>query len=287
MIIDVNGVKIGGKEKIIMAGPCTIESRQTTRGIAEAVKNAGADILRGGAYKPRSNPNSFQGLGLPGLMYMAEAREKTGMPIITEATGPHNHIIRMEADGAELVKTAGEENYFTLNGEVRERNNVLDNVVSYTDIVQIGARNMKAYGFLQLIAEKTKETGLPVLIKRGEEANIDEFLGAAAYVERHGNPEKIILCLRGIRTFDNGYMRYTPDIGSIPVIKENSDMPVIFDPSHSTGKREYVEAVSLAAIAAGADGLLIECHTHPENTRCDGRQSVKPDTLERIAQQIK
>lgn len=253
-VIDLgDGLRIGGKELAFMAGPCSIESEEQIMTIAAYVSLMGIKILRGGAYKPRTSPYSFQGHGLEGLKLLAAARERFGLKIITEATGLHYHV-----DG---------------NG-VREKRNVLENVIEYADIIQIGARNMKSYGFLQELGSLTKESKQPILLKRGDSSKLKDFLLAAEYVVANGNPN-VILCLRGIRTFeDEKFQRYTPDIGAITVLKRESNLPVIFDPSHSVGYRVNVPGVALAAVAAGADGLLIETHNDPANALCDGEQSV-------------
>ena len=259
--IEVGSCVIGDGSVTIMAGPCSVEGMEQILALAEATRAAGGQILRGGAYKPRTSPYSFQGLGLEGLRCLIEARERTGMPIITEATGSHHHL---GPDGA------------------REEPTVLEQVVAHADIVQIGARNMKAYGFLEEVALRTRDRGQPVLLKRGESATLEEFLLAAEYLVHNGNPN-VILCLRGFRGGESGrFLRYTPDIGAIPVLKTESNLPVVFDPSHATGDRRYVRAMSLAAVAAGADGLLIETHLDPERAWTDGQECITPETLRGI-----
>lgn len=260
-IIDVKGVKVGGPDLVFMAGPCSIESEEQIIRIGKEIKQSGAHMIRGGAYKPRSSPYSYQGLGEEGLKYMAEARKQTGLPIVTEATGTHRHLL---ADGS------------------AEQKNVLENVLSYTDIIQVGARNSKSYGFLQDLAIESGKKKIPVLLKRGEASTISEFLLAAEYIVANGNPD-VILCLRGIRTFEEKkFQRYTADITATAVLKRESNLPVIFDPSHAAGYRDLVEHVALASVAAGADGLIIEAHYEPENAMSDGQQTVKSDVLKRI-----
>lgn len=264
--IRVGEVVIGDGSVTIMAGPCSVEGMEMLIPLAEACMEAGAQILRGGAYKPRTSPYAFQGLGREGIRCLVEARRRTGLPIITEATGSHRH---MGPDGQ------------------REERTVLEEVVEHADILQVGTRNMKAYGFLEEIAQRTAERGTPVLLKRGESASLEEFLLAAEYIVLHGNPD-VILCLRGLRGGESTrFLRYAPDIGAIPVLKNESNLPVIFDPSHATGDRRYVEAVALAAVAAGADGLMIETHLDPERAWSDGQECVTPETLARIVSEAR
>jgi 3-deoxy-7-phosphoheptulonate synthase len=241
-IIDINGVSIGGDQVVVMAGPCSVESREQILETAWAVKEAGARILRGGAFKPRTSPYAFQGLGEPGLKLLAEAREATGLPIITEVMAP---------------------------GEVPL-------VAEYADILQIGTRNMQNYALLHAVGEVQR----PVLLKRGMSSTISELLQAAEYILSHGN-YRVMLCERGIRTFET-FTRNTLDINAVPALKQLSHLPVIVDPSHATGKWDLVEATSRAAIAAGADGLLVEVHPHPEEALSDGAQSLKPDNFARM-----
>jgi 3-deoxy-7-phosphoheptulonate synthase len=259
--VDVGDIKIGGRELVIMAGPCSLESEEQVLAIAEYVSEIGIKVMRGGAYKPRTSPYSFQGMGLEGLQLMARAREQYGLKIITEATGLHRHMTR---DGS------------------LEKKNVLENVINFSDIVQVGQRNMKSYGFLQELGLLTKDSRKPVLLKRGDSSTLKDFLLAAEYIVANGNPN-VLLCLRGIRTFEEDkFQRYTPDIGAIAVLKRESNLPVIFDPSHSTGYRSSVRSVSLAAVAAGADGLLVETHNNPANALCDGEQSITREDLAEI-----
>jgi 3-deoxy-7-phosphoheptulonate synthase len=260
-VIDVGGVKIGGKDLVIMAGPCALENEQQVETIARYIAECKIPIMRGGAYKPRTSPYAFQGMGLQGLKLLAKMREKFGIKVVTEASGQHHHI---RDDGS------------------REEKNVLENVIDYTDIIQVGARNMKSYGFLQELALLTKDNKKPVLLKRGESATLKDFLLAAEYLVANGNPN-VLLCLRGIRTFEEEkFQRYTADIGAIPVLKKESNLPVIFDPSHATGYRGNVYNLSMAAVAAGADGLIIETHNDPAHALCDGEQCVTRDQLQKI-----
>jgi len=244
---DVGGVTIGGKNLVMMAGPCSVEGRSHMIEIAHACKEAGAQILRGGAFKPRTSPYAFQGLGEEGLRYLAEAREETGMPIITEV---------MEPDLVPLV-------------------------ADYADILQIGARNMQNYPLLNAAGKSMK----PVLLKRGMTATIKEWLLAAEYILQHKN-HKVMLCERGIRTFVTE-TRNTFDINAIPIAKQLSHLPVIADPSHGTGKSEYVGAVSKASVAAGADGLILEVHQEPDQAWSDGRQSLKPEDYAKLIVQMR
>jgi 3-deoxy-7-phosphoheptulonate synthase len=239
----IGDYRIGGDELIIMAGPCSVESRSQILETAHAVKEAGAHILRGGAFKPRSSPYSFQGLGEEGLQYLKEASEATNMPVVTEVMEPA------------LVPL----------------------VSQYADILQIGARNMQNYALLHAVGRSQQ----PVLLKRGMSSLIEEWLMCAEYILSHGNT-RVMLCERGIRTFEN-YTRNTFDINAIPVAKHLSHLPVIADPSHATGKWEYVSAAAKAGIAAGADGVIIEVHPRPDEAASDGRQSLKP---ERFAQLV-
>jgi 3-deoxy-7-phosphoheptulonate synthase len=235
-IIELNGVSIGSEQLTVMAGPCAVESREQLLETARAVKKAGAKVLRGGAYKPRTSPYSFQGLGEEGLKLLAEAREETGLLIVTEV---------MEPDLVPLVST-------------------------YADILQIGARSMQNYALLHAVGDAQK----PVLLKRGMMSTIEELLMSAEYILSHGN-NRVILCERGIRTFEP-YTRNTLDVSAVPLLKQLSHLPVIADPSHGTGKWELVEPVAHVAVAAGADGLLVEVHPHPEEALSDGAQSLKP-----------
>ena len=235
-VVQVNGLSIGGKQLTVIAGPCAVESREQMLETAHAVKAAGAQALRGGAFKPRTSPYSFQGLGEQGLRILAEAREETGLPIVTEV---------MEPQMVPLVTT-------------------------FADILQVGARNMHNYALLHAVGESQR----PVMLKRGMMSTMEELLMAAEYILSHGN-ERIILCERGIRTFEP-YTRNTLDISAVPMLKQLSHLPVVVDPSHGTGKWELVEPVSRAAVAAGADGLIVEVHPRPEDAFSDGAQSLKP-----------
>ena len=246
-ILDIRGVKVGGPQIVIMAGPCAVESRSQILEIAHAVKEAGAHMLRGGAYKPRTSPYSFQGLGEEGLALLAEAREATGLPIVTEVMSPEK---------VDLVK-------------------------SYADVLQIGARNIQNYALLHAVGEARH----PVLLKRGMMSTIEELLMSAEYILSHGN-NQVMLCERGIRTFEK-YTRNTTDINAIPVLKQMSHLPVIIDPSHGTGKWEYVTPVARAGIAAGADGLIVEVHPRPEEAASDGAQSLKPERFAQMVRQVR
>jgi 3-deoxy-7-phosphoheptulonate synthase len=245
-IVKVGNLEAGGKRIVIMAGPCAVESRSRLLEIAKAVKNSGARILRGGAFKPRTSPYSFQGLGEEGLKYLAEAREATGLLVVTEV---------MDTQDVGLV-------------------------AEYADIMQIGARNMQNFNLLKEVGKCKK----PVLLKRGMSATIKELLMSAEYIMSRGN-YNIILCERGIRTFEDA-TRNTIDISAVPLIEELSHLPIIVDPSHGTGKRNLVKPVSKAAIAAGADGLLIEVHTHPEEALSDGAQSLLPEDFRELMDEV-
>jgi 3-deoxy-7-phosphoheptulonate synthase len=235
-VFPINGVSIGGKQIIVMAGPCAVESREQLMETAEAVKAAGAQVLRGGAFKPRTSPYSFQGLGEEGLRLLVEAKNSTGMPIITEVMSPEQVPL----------------------------------VTTYADILQIGARNMQNYALLHAVGEAQR----PVLLKRGMMSTIEELLMSAEYILSHGN-QRVILCERGIRTFET-YTRNTLDISAVPLLKQLSHLPVVVDPSHGTGHWNLVAPVARAAIAAGADGLIVEVHPRPEEAMSDGAQSLKP-----------
>ena len=241
-VIDVNGVKIGGVEPVIMAGPCAVESREQLLEAADIVKAGGAQFLRGGAYKPRTSPYSFQGLEEEGLKYLAEARERTGLRIITEVT---------------MV-------------------DAVDKVAAYADMLQIGARNMQNFGLLKEVGRAKK----PVLLKRGLAATIDEWLNAAEYIMNEGNPY-VVLCERGIRTYET-YTRNTLDLSAVAAIKHLSHLPIIVDPSHGTGKWRMVKPMALAAIAAGADGLIMEVHPNPAKALSDGPQSLTPENYREV-----
>ena len=246
-IIKVNGTHIGGNNISVIAGPCAVESRDQLIETAHEVKKAGAHLLRGGAFKPRSSPYSFQGLGEEGLHILAQAKRETGLPIVTEVMDQH----------------------------------MIPLVNQYADVIQVGARNMQNYALLQALGELDK----PVLLKRGMMSTIEELLMAAEYILSHGN-KNIILCERGIRTFETS-TRNTLDISAVPVIKQLSHLPVIVDPSHGTGKWELVEPLSKAAVAAGADGLMIEVHPDPIHALSDGVQSLKPQKFQQLMDGIK
>jgi 3-deoxy-7-phosphoheptulonate synthase len=236
-VVEVDGRKIGGDHFATIAGPCTVESREVILESARAVRDAGGQLLRGGAYKPRTSPYSFQGLGDAGLRLLAEAKEETGLPIVTELM------------------------------DVRD----LDAVVEVADVIQLGARNMQNYTLLTEVGR----AGLPVLLKRGLSATLEELLMSAEYVLKEGNPN-VLLCERGIRTFERGY-RFTLDLQAVPVLKELTHLPVVVDPSHAAGKRSLVEPLSLAAAAAGADGIIVEIHPSPEDAVVDGPQALVAD----------
>ena len=237
-VIDVAGVKVGGKEKIaVIGGPCSVEGKEQVVRIAEKVKAAGGTMLRGGAYKPRTSPYAFQGLGPEGILDLVAAREATGLPIVSELMSEHE----------------------------------IDEFEQYVDLVQIGARNMQNFRLLKAVGKMKK----PVLLKRGLANTIEEWIMSAEYIMAGGN-ENVILCERGIRTFEK-YTRNTLDLSVVPIIKEKTHLPIIIDPSHATGDWRYVESMSLAAIAAGADGLIIEVHENPEAAWSDGAQSLKPE----------
>ncbi|MFZ2113967.1 MAG: 3-deoxy-7-phosphoheptulonate synthase [Solirubrobacteraceae bacterium] len=236
-VLDIEGRKIGGEHFALIAGPCTIETREQTLTTAEVVKDAGAALFRGGAYKPRTSPYAFQGLGQEGLRLLAEAKEQSGLPIVTELM------------------------------DMRD----LEPVLEVADVVQIGARNMQNY---PLLAEVGR-SGRPALLKRGLSSTLDELLMAAEYILKEGNPN-VMLCERGIRTFETAY-RFTLDLMAVPVLKELSHLPVIVDPSHAAGRRDLVLPLSLAAAAAGADGIIVEVHPNPDEAICDGPQALIAD----------
>jgi 3-deoxy-7-phosphoheptulonate synthase len=245
--VKVGTWEVGGPQLIVMAGPCSVESREGLLDIAGKVKGAGAHILRGGAYKPRSSPYAFQGLGVEGLEILAEARRLHGLPIVTEVVSPAH----------------------------------VEQVAEYTDLFQIGARNMQNFELLKAVAATDK----PVLLKRGLAATIEEFLMSAEYVLAGGNGVRVILCERGIRTFEPS-TRNTLDLSSIPVIRSLSHLPIIADPSHGTGHRGYVHAMALAAVAAGADGLMIEVHPNPPEAMSDGAQSLYPHQFDKLMRDV-
>ena len=243
---NIDGATFGGPGIVIMAGPCSVESRSQLLETAHAVKEGGGHMLRGGAFKPRTSPYSFQGMGEAGLELLAEARAETGLPTVTEVMTP------------EMVPL----------------------VCRYTDMLQIGARNMQNYALLHAAGESQH----PVLLKRGLSATIDELLMAAEYILSHGN-RRVALCERGIRTFETA-TRNTTDINAVPVLKARSHLPVILDPSHSTGEAVYVTAIARAAIAAGADGLIVEVHPDPKKAMSDGQQSLKPEQFAAMVKQV-
>ena len=246
-VYDVLEQKIGGEKIALIAGPCSVESEEQITNIASSVKMCGAGFLRGGAFKPRTSPYSFQGLELQGLELLKLAKKKTGLPIVTE-----------------IMSTSMIEKF---NEEV--------------DIIQVGARNMQNFDLLKELGKIKK----PILLKRGLSATIEELLMSAEYIMAGGN-EQVILCERGVRTFEN-YTRNTLDLSAIPVIKKLSHLPIIIDPSHATGKSWMVEPLSKAAIAAGADGLIIEVHNDPKNALCDGQQSITPEEYKILVEKLK
>ncbi|WP_295159623.1 3-deoxy-7-phosphoheptulonate synthase [uncultured Brachyspira sp.] len=245
-VVDVNGVKIGDGKPVIIAGPCSVESEDQVINIAKSVKSAGASILRGGAFKPRTSPYAFQGLALDGLKILKLAREEADIPIVSEIVSVRH----------------------------------LEEFENTVDMIQIGARNMQNFELLKEVGKLKK----PVLLKRGLSSTIEELLMSAEYILNQGN-ENVVLCERGIRTFET-YTRNTFDVGSIPVIKRLSHLPVIGDPSHASGKSWMVLPLSLSALSAGADGMIIEVHNDPEHALCDGAQSVKPDVFSDIMESL-
>lgn len=245
-VIEVGKVKIGGRELAVIAGPCAVENREQIMESALAAKNSGACMLRGGAFKPRTSPYSFQGLEEEGLKLLQEASETTGLPVVTEVIDEHS----------------------------------LELALKYVDMLQIGARNMQNFRLLRAAGQ----TNMPILLKRGMSATIEEWLMAAEYILSEGN-QKVILCERGIRTFET-YTRNTLDLSAVPVVKRLSHLPVIVDPSHGTGDRQLVGPMSLAAIAAGADGLILEMHPNPAKAVSDGAQSLTPAGLEELMEQL-
>jgi len=241
-----NGNQIGGKKLSIIAGPCSVETEEGLIAVAEKVKKSGAMFLRGGAFKPRTSPYSFQGLGKVGLDYLKEAKNKTGLLVVTELMDPRD----------------------------------LDMIVEYADVIQIGARNMQNFRLLTEVGKQKK----PILLKRGISSTIKELLMSAEYIAAEGNTN-IILCERGIRTFETA-TRNTMDLSAIPVLKKLSHLPVIVDPSHGVGIAEHVAPMALAAVAAGADGLLIEVHNDPSHALCDGNQSLTPEAFQELVEKI-
>jgi 3-deoxy-7-phosphoheptulonate synthase len=245
-VLEISGRKIGGEHFALIAGPCTVETRDQTLSTADVVAAAGATMFRGGAYKPRTSPYAFQGLGQEGLRLLGEAKERTGLPIVTE-----------------LMDTRD-----------------LDAVAEVADVIQIGARNMQNYALLSEVGR----SGIPALIKRGPSSTLEELLMAAEYVLKEGN-ENVILCERGIRTFETAY-RYTLDLTAVPVLKEQTHLPVIVDPSHAAGRRDLVGPLSLAAAAVGADGIIVEVHPPPEEAICDGPQALRADGFAEYAARV-
>ncbi len=245
-VVEIDGRKLGGNYFATIAGPCTVESREVMLETARVVRDSGAQMLRGGAYKPRTSPYSFQGLGDAGLPLLAEAKEETGLPVVTELM------------------------------DVRD----LEPVLEVADVIQVGARNMQNYTLLTELGR----AGRPVLLKRGLSSTIEELLMSAEYVLKEGN-ENVILCERGIRTFEPSY-RFTLDLMAVPVLRELSHLPVVIDPSHATGRRDWVLPMSLAAAAAGADGIIVEIHPEPEQAICDGPQALRTDGFAEYVRQL-
>lgn len=246
-VFPIDGFQVGGNDIVVVAGPCSVESRSQIIETAQAVREAGANALRGGVFKPRTSPYSFQGLGEEGLEYLAEARELTGMPIVVEI----------------MSQTQ------------------LEVMLKYVDVLQVGARNMQNFNLLRAIGETRKS----VLLKRGLSATIEELLMSAEYILAGGN-KQVMLCERGIRTFETA-TRNTTDINAIPVLKNLTHLPVLLDPSHSTGHADYVAAIARAAVAAGADGLIVEVHPDPARAVSDGKQSLKPEKFAEMVRQVK
>ncbi len=244
--IAIRGITVGGRKIPVMAGPCAVENKTVLLGIAKKVRESGASFLRGGAFKPRTSPYTFQGLGEEGLRYLAEAAAETGLPVVTEIMDPRD----------------------------------LDVIVRYSDIIQIGARNMQNFRLLLEVGATKK----PVLLKRGLSSTIKEWLMSAEYIMSRGN-HQVMLCERGIRTFETA-TRNTLDLSAVPVLKQLTHLPVIVDPSHGVGKRDLVAPMAKAAVAAGADGLIIEVHTNPEEAMSDGEQSLKPDQFDRLMKEL-
>jgi 3-deoxy-7-phosphoheptulonate synthase len=246
-VIEIDGRRIGGDHFGLIAGPCTVEGREQTLEVARVVADAGATMLRGGAYKPRTSPYSFQGLGVEGLRLLEDAKEETGLPVVTELMDARD----------------------------------IDDVVEVADVIQIGARNMQNYTLLS----EAGRSGKAVLLKRGLAATLDELLMASEYVLKEGNAD-VILCERGIRTFESSY-RFTLDLLAIPVLKELTHLPVVVDPSHAAGRRDWVGPMSLAAAAAGADGIIVEVHNQPEAAICDGPQALPTEVFAEYAEQVR
>lgn len=246
-VVSIRGREVGGRRLAIIAGPCAVESEEQALGIAELVAKAGANFFRGGAFKPRTSPYSFQGLGEPGLKILAKVREATGLPIVTEA---------MDAEGVSLVE-------------------------EYADVIQIGARNMQNFSLLKRVG-KSK---LPIFLKRGIAATMDELLMSAEYVAAEGN-YRIMLCERGVRTFAD-HARNTLDLSVVPAVKHLSHLPILVDPSHGTGRRDRVPPLARAAVAVGADGIMVEVHDHPDRALSDGAQAMVPEQFAELVKEIR
>ena len=246
-VVEVGGVAIGGRALVLIAGPCAVESLEQMLTVAQAVKQAGAQLLRGGAFKPRTSPYSFQGLGEPGLRILAEARARTGLPVVTEA---------VDVEGVELVER-------------------------YADAVQIGARNMQNFSLLKRVGRSHK----PVILKRGLSATLEEFLMSAEYILAEGNYQ-VVLCERGVRTFSD-FSRNTLDLSVVPAVKKISHLPILVDPSHGTGRRDNVTPLSRAAAAVGADGLMVEVHHDPDRALSDGPQSITPEAFAALVAELR
>jgi len=246
-VVPINDHSVGGQQVIVMAGPCAVESREQLLETAYAVKEAGAHILRGGVFKPRTSPYSFQGVGVPGLEMLAQVKEETGLAVISEVMAPEQVSL----------------------------------MAQYADILQVGTRNMQNYSLLHALGE----AGKPVLLKRGMMSTMEELLMSAEYILSHGN-YRVMLCERGIRTFET-YTRNTLDLSAVPVLKQMTHLPIVVDPSHATGNWEWVEPLSRASIAAGADGLLIEVHPHPDKALSDGMQSLRPERFAELIQRAR
>ncbi|PJF41158.1 MAG: 3-deoxy-7-phosphoheptulonate synthase [Chloroflexi bacterium] len=246
-LVPLNGSQMGSEKVLVIAGPCSVESREQIIETACAVKEAGATALRGGAFKPRTSPYSFQGHGEAGLKWLAEARERTGLPVVTEVMDP----------------------------------SLVPMVCEYADVLQIGTRNMQNFALLNAVGESQHT----VLLKRGMSSTIEDLLMAAEYILSHGN-KRVMLCERGIRTFETA-TRNTFDVNAIPVLKSMTHLPIVADPSHAVGKWEFVDAISRSAVAAGADGLIVEVHPKPDEAWSDGRQSLKPDRFEDLMKQVR
>jgi 3-deoxy-7-phosphoheptulonate synthase len=246
-VLEIDGRKVGGEHFALIAGPCTVESREQTLRTAHVVRDAGVTLMRGGAYKPRTSPYAFQGLGQEGLKLLAEAKAETGLPVVTELM------------------------------DLRD----IEDVLEVADVIQIGARNMQNYALLTEVGR----SGCPALLKRGLSSTLDELLMAAEYILKEGNPN-VMLCERGIRTFETDHRRTTLDLMAVPILKELSHLPVIVDPSHAAGRRELVLPLSLAAAAVGADGVIVEVHPEPDEAVCDGPQALLADTFAEYAEAL-